>query len=80
MALNELREELSSIYDVTIGYSETLRPGRNGLAPDMFEFFGSPSDNKTVHIHIKRYDIDGIPTFDEQVKTWLYKRFIEKDK
>uniref|UniRef100_A0A914EHV1 Phospholipid/glycerol acyltransferase domain-containing protein n=1 Tax=Acrobeloides nanus TaxID=290746 RepID=A0A914EHV1_9BILA len=80
MALNELRNELACIYDVTIGYSQTRLPNRNGIAPNMFEFFSSPTEEKDLHLHIRRYEIKDIPTSTENVKQWLYERFIEKDR
>lgn len=55
-------------------------PNRNGIAPNMFEFFSSPTEEKDLHLHIRRYEIKEIPTSTENVKQWLYERFIEKDR
>lgn len=45
----------------------------------MFTFCCS-SEQYFIHIHVKRYKIDTIPTKISGQKIWIYERFAEKDK
>ena len=50
-----------------------------GLAPNMFEFVSSPTGPKGLHIHLCRIPISEVPFEKDDIKTWLYDRFTQKD-
>jgi 1-acyl-sn-glycerol-3-phosphate acyltransferase len=79
LLLNELRCTLGYVYDVTIGYGQTRIPGKEGSAPNMLEFCCGEMEHKTLHVHVKRYAIETIPTNSEEQRKWLVERFQEKD-
>ncbi|KAI6179704.1 PlsC domain-containing protein [Aphelenchoides besseyi] len=80
LSIAELRGVLDSIYDVTIGYGQTLENGRQADAPTMYEYAtGRGNRYNEVHIHVRRFFNSDIPTNSRDIKEWLYNRFVEKD-
>lgn len=68
--LQELRGSLTAVYDVTIGYKYRC--------PSFWDnVFGL--DPSEVHIHIRRFPHDSIPTSEDEISTWLIERFRFKD-
>ncbi|XP_048337462.2 probable 1-acyl-sn-glycerol-3-phosphate acyltransferase 5 isoform X2 [Ziziphus jujuba] len=68
--LEDLRESLDAVYDVTIGYKHrcpTFLDNAFGLDPS------------EVHMHVRRIPLDDIPTSEEKVTTWLVNQFHLKD-
>ncbi|WVZ04174.1 hypothetical protein V8G54_024980 [Vigna mungo] len=68
--LQELRESLTAVYDVTIGY-------KNRCPSFLDNVFGV--DPSEVHIHIRCIPIDTIPVSESEMSTWLINRFQLKD-
>ncbi|CAF1568278.1 unnamed protein product, partial [Didymodactylos carnosus] len=79
-ALDVLRANLDAVYDVTVMYSDTYdnENQRRLSAPSMPEYCEGKSSS--LHLHIKRIPINNIPLSVEQVSSWLYDRFVEKDR
>lgn len=50
------------------------------LAPNMLELVGGRNKERTVHICVKRYAMNCMPTDDEMLKQWLKERFELKNK
>lgn len=69
--VEELRNSLDAVYDVTIGY----KPRCPLILDNVFGV--NPSE---VHIHIRRLSITGIPKSEDKVGTWLMDAFCLKDK
>ncbi|KAK1561042.1 hypothetical protein Q3G72_033790 [Acer saccharum] len=70
VCLEDLRESLDAVYDVTIGY-------KHRCPTFLDNAFGV--DPSEVHIHVRRIPIDDIPTSDEEVAAWLMNTFRFKD-
>ncbi|TXG64490.1 hypothetical protein EZV62_011484 [Acer yangbiense] len=70
VCLEDLRESLDAVYDVTIGY-------KHRCPTFLDNAFGV--DPSEVHIHVRRIPIDDIPTSEEEVAAWLMNTFRFKD-
>ncbi|XP_073124369.1 probable 1-acyl-sn-glycerol-3-phosphate acyltransferase 5 [Henckelia pumila] len=69
--LENLRESLDAVYDITIGYRHRC--------PSFFDnIFGV--DPSEVHIHVNRVSLGKIPTSEIEVSSWLTNTFSLKDK
>ncbi|WCJ19033.1 lysophosphatidyl acyltransferase 5 [Euphorbia peplus] len=68
--LEDLRDSLDAVYDVTIGY----KPCCPTLLDNVFGV--NPSE---VHIHIRRIALNRIPTSEDEVGSWLMNTFQLKD-
>lgn len=69
--LEELRDCLDAVYDITIGY-------KNRCPTFLDNAFGvAPSE---VHIHVQRIVVNDIPASEEMVGSWLIDTFSKKDK
>ncbi|KAF2073199.1 hypothetical protein CYY_005481 [Polysphondylium violaceum] len=65
-----LRDNLDAVYDLTVAYKK--RP-----AGFLALFFGSrPTE---IHVHLKRFPIQSLPTEEKHIEQWLYQRSKEKD-
>lgn len=69
--VEELRNSLDAVYDVTIGY----KPRCPLILDNVFGL--NPSE---VHIHIRRLSLNDIPKSEDKVGTWLIDAFCLKDK
>ncbi|CAL1529952.1 unnamed protein product [Lymnaea stagnalis] len=80
VCVEQLRESLDSVYDVTIAYGNKFDFAKQHRlpAPPMQDFLMGAS--KRVHIHISRIPISQVPTETEELKQWLYTRYLIKDK
>lgn len=79
MALDGLRSNLDAIYDVTVIYSNTIdNKGFRIKAPSMFEMITGSC--KQLHIHVNRIDISVVPKSNDDLKSWLFTIYQEKDK
>lgn len=73
-AINALKDKFDAVYDITVVYDN-----HRLSAPSMTEYLQGKIEQ--LHIHIKRIDIESIPTGNnEQISDWLYTRFVVKDK
>jgi 1-acyl-sn-glycerol-3-phosphate acyltransferase len=76
------RKYFTSVYDVTIMYEayEAIGNGNGKLTtpPNVFTFIGGAC--KRVHVHLHRKEMSELPEEPEQIKSWLYERYSEKDK
>ncbi|CAF2365949.1 unnamed protein product [Rotaria sp. Silwood2] len=71
--LNTMRSDeiLDTIDDVTIGYE--------GLIPEAEIDLLKGHIPKSVHFHVKRYNINDLPKTDEEIGEWLQNRWNEKE-
>ena len=65
-----LRDHVTAVYDVTIGYEE------EGV-PTLWQWIEGLS--RRSHFHVRRYLVDELPADDEALGQWLVDRFVEKD-
>ncbi|PSS19167.1 1-acyl-sn-glycerol-3-phosphate acyltransferase [Actinidia chinensis var. chinensis] len=68
--LEELKESLDAVYDITIAYKHRC---------PSFMDNASGVDPNEVHIHIHRIPITDIPTTEDETGSWLINRFSLKD-
>ena len=68
-AIQGLREHVTAVYDVTLGYA-------NG-APTLWQFIRGFEPH--AHLHVRRFPIAEVPDEDEAVAEWLMERFVAKD-
>jgi len=66
----ELRHTAQVVYDLTVGYSEKSTLYSSVLG-------GKPY---SVHVHVRRFEMSSLPKTEEEINTWLYDRYAEKDK
>lgn len=69
--LFRLENIIDTIDDVTIGYEGKFPIAEVDLLKGYFP--------KIVHFHIKRYNVNDLPTEDEQIGEWLKKCWDEKE-
>lgn len=65
-----LRGSLDAVYDLTIGFPQGV--------PKMSHLF--TRDCKEIHLHVKRFQISDIPNTEEDLRSWAWERFDEKDR
>jgi len=65
-----LRQHVSVVYDLTIGYEEGV--------PTLWQYIKG-SVNR-IHLHVRRFPVEELPTIEEDVRQWLMDRWIEKDR
>ncbi|KAK6136824.1 hypothetical protein DH2020_029419 [Rehmannia glutinosa] len=68
--LENLRDSLDAVYDITIGY-------RHNCPSFLDNAFGI--DPSEVHIHVRRISLNDIPTSEHQISSWLMNTFSLKD-
>ncbi|KAL1563976.1 putative 1-acyl-sn-glycerol-3-phosphate acyltransferase 5 [Salvia divinorum] len=68
--LEKLKDSLDAVYDVTIGY-------RHNCPTFMDNAYGI--DPSEVHIHVERISLRDIPSSEDEVSSWLMRRFSLKD-
>ena len=65
-----LRRHIAAVYDLTIAYEKGV--------PSLWQYIkGSVS---RIHLHVRRFPVDELPTLEEDVRQWLMDRWVEKDK
>jgi 1-acyl-sn-glycerol-3-phosphate acyltransferase len=77
------------VYDVTVAYEPRARRGGGGVGapPPAESAHELPSiidivmgrQNQCVHFYVRRFDIDALPSTDNELADWLQQRFVEKD-
>ncbi|XAR72840.1 1-acylglycerol-3-phosphate O-acyltransferase [Bertholletia excelsa] len=68
--LEELKDSLDAVYDITIGYKHRC--------PSFLDnAFGV--DPAEVHMHIRRFPLSDIPTSEDEAGSWLMDKFFLKD-
>jgi hypothetical protein len=65
-----LREVIDVVYDVTIGYV--------GGVPTLWQYLKGYV--RVVHLHVRRFPADSLPTSAAELSSWLLDRFREKDR
>ncbi|MCK5378679.1 MAG: acyltransferase [Acidobacteria bacterium] len=65
-----LREHVPAVYDFTIGYEEGV--------PTLWQYIKGSVDR--IHLHVRRFQIEDLPTQEEDVRQWLLNRWTEKDR
>jgi len=69
-AVGVLREHVSAVYDLTIGYVDGV--------PTLGQYITGAV--RCVHVHIRRFAIETLPREEEALAQWLRDRFEEKDR
>lgn len=64
-----LGDHLNAVYDFTIGYVEGV--------PTLWQHL--TGQVKKIHVHVRRFPADELPTIEAELKQWLMDRFYEKD-
>lgn len=64
-----LRSHIDAVYDATIAYVDGV--------PSLWQW--AKGQARVVHLRVKRYPVETLPTTDEGLKDWLIERFVEKD-
>lgn len=67
--LQGLRDHVPAVYDLTIGYE--------GGVPNLWQYVKG-SVNR-IHLHVRRFPVEELPTLEEDVRQWLLDRWTEKD-
>ncbi len=65
-----LGEHIGAVYDFTIGYV--------GGVPTLWQYI--KGQVPLVHVHVRRFPIAELPQLEPDLKDWLTKRFLEKDR
>lgn len=77
-----LRQRMDAIYDMTIGYSDTICVENGTLsrveAPPLTSFL--KRRGRHLHVHIRRLPVESIPEDPEKFDAWLRECFQEKEK
>jgi hypothetical protein len=84
--IQELRDMKTSLvlYDTTLMYVDAktgkteLPNGHPVPGPSTFSLFYRPSSH--VHLHVKRYTMQELPTTDAGLEQWLIDAFVRKQK
>lgn len=64
-----LREHVSAVYDLTIGYEEGV--------PTLWQYIKGSAQR--IHLHVRRFPVEELPTLEEDLRQWLLDRWSEKD-
>jgi 1-acyl-sn-glycerol-3-phosphate acyltransferase len=64
-----MRDHVRALYDITIGYEVGV--------PSLWQLMSGRF--KRIHVDVRRFVIDELPTSDDDLKEWLFERFYEKD-
>jgi len=64
-----LREHITSVYDVTIGYEKGV--------PTLWQYIRGSVDR--IHVHIRRFPVEELSHIDEDLRQWLLELWVEKD-
>ncbi|XP_074640968.1 1-acyl-sn-glycerol-3-phosphate acyltransferase epsilon-like [Tubulanus polymorphus] len=79
MGVNMLKGHIDALYDLTIAYSDsTDSTGKRITAPSMAAIVGGSVSK--IHVHVKRIDINEVPTEEKALQQWLHQRFSIKNK
>lgn len=75
--VHALRGNAQAVYDITIGYQESEQKEMSPTFEQMY-FFPSQTD-RVIHVHQRRIPLSEVPDDEEQLKTWIYKLYEQKD-
>ncbi|MBU1240078.1 1-acyl-sn-glycerol-3-phosphate acyltransferase, partial [Myxococcota bacterium] len=64
-----LRDHVTAVYDITIGYPEGV--------PTLWQYVRGMA--RVAHMHIRRFPIAELPTDSDALARWVLDRFVEKD-
>jgi len=64
-----LREHVTAVYDITIGYEEGV--------PTLWQYIKGSVER--IHVHVRRFPVDELSQLDEEIRQWLMDRWSEKD-
>ena len=73
LCADTLREKFDAVYDVTLAW-ETPAGIWQAIASKV------PYGKRKIHVHVRRFDMEDIPTDEMGVRAWLYERFYYKDR
>ncbi|MCP4895772.1 MAG: acyltransferase [bacterium] len=64
-----LGDHITAVYDLTIGYEEGV--------PNLWQYLTGAVNR--VHLHVRRFPIENLPSYERELADWLNTRFVEKD-
>jgi 1-acyl-sn-glycerol-3-phosphate acyltransferase len=64
-----LRSHITAIYDLTIAYEEGV--------PSLWQYLKGLVQR--IHVHVRRFPIDDMPSTESELRSWLLTRWREKD-
>ncbi len=64
-----LREHVTAVYDLTIGYEEGV--------PTLWQYIKGSVHR--IHLHVRRFPVEELPAIEEEIRQWLLDRWTEKD-
>jgi len=64
-----LRNHITAVYDITIGYEEGV--------PTLWQYIKGSVER--IHVHVRRFPIEDFSQMDEEIRQWLMDRWVEKD-
>lgn len=64
-----LGSHLHAVYDVTIGYVDGV--------PTLWQFI--TGSVQRIHVHVRRFPIETLPSLEHELRDWLLARYREKD-
>ncbi len=75
------KSQMTAVYDFTFAYQRTTSKGVYfGEAPSLLRIHLAPLGGEyKIHVHVKRYPMDSLPTDDAGLQKWLFDRWVEKD-
>lgn len=68
-SIEGLGDHITAVYDLTIGYVDGV--------PTLWQHITGAV--KKVHLHVRRFPVDELPTIESELSDWLHARFKEKD-
>jgi 1-acyl-sn-glycerol-3-phosphate acyltransferase len=68
-SVDALRGHIKVVYDITIGYVDGV--------PTLWQWLEGHVHR--VHLHVRRFEIDELPTDHDELSSWLYDIFEQKD-
>ncbi|KAG1150790.1 hypothetical protein G6F37_003324 [Rhizopus arrhizus] len=75
-----LGDKVQWLYDLTIGYPDIPAGENPEDVMTMKRIFCDRNGPHKIHIHVRRYRIDTLPSDPVQFTQWLFDRWAEKDK
>ncbi|XP_062593774.1 1-acyl-sn-glycerol-3-phosphate acyltransferase epsilon-like [Saccostrea cucullata] len=79
VCLENMREHVTCIYDVTIAFGKTVNSsGQRVEAPGMPEFLMQTSPE--IHLNVEKIKVSDVPSDTEKLQTWLDNQYQKKDR
>ena len=78
---SSFRQAADHVLDITLGYpSKRADPASSKVRPSVGDLFFSTGRSWPVHIHVRAIPLSSVPTGKEELRSWVFSVFQEKDK